>query len=157
MNEHPVFLAVWTRCYHKSPFLSLSIQSTVLWASWVGDTKRLGEWYIGLLEDIKETWTLLTALWTSWRSCPWADAGALPLDSPNSCWASPGLCVLCGQLLVHAPDGSESELWQRTSEPMQKIGLNLQVRERPQIWALALPLGNLSKISGWLFIRSCGN
>ena len=42
------------------------------------------------------------------------------------------------------------EIWQMTSEEVQKAGLDLQARETPQTWTLAPPVGKEKEaISTW--------
>lgn len=145
VSEHPAYLAVWDTA--KEAHFSHHIQSTELWASWLGGRKRLEEWQIGLLMGIEGTWILLTV----------ADSIKEPAHElmekscqqiPQSVYVHSHCCVYLilihphqWQLPVHAfARGSERDFGKWPVSMCRKLDLNLQARGKPQTWGLVLPL-----------------
>lgn len=89
----------------------------------------MGEWHIGLLEDIKVMWILLTVYWTPSRSPPTSSLGSLACGSPPSdLWVPSVLCLPhldtpspCGQHPMCPPNSSDkSKLLQTGSSVCRK-------------------------------------
>lgn len=78
---------------------------------------------------------------------PWVPPA---LHVPNSHTPNPVASSEC------TPYGGDTELWKMASKHLKKAGPNLQDRERPQTWALALPLGKQKRDSapGWVHCRT---